>query len=99
MPRPTRLDAAEITRRLAGLPGWTVVNGKLHRELAFADFAEAFRFMTGVAAEAERLQHHPEWFNVYNRVTIDLITHDAAGITSLDFELAERAERLAGPRR
>ena len=72
--------------------------GKLHRELAFADFAQAFAFMTDVAREAEALQHHPEWFNDYNRVVIDLTTHDAGGITTLDFELARRAEDLAARR-
>ena len=96
MARPLKLDAAEITRRLQSLPGWELKDGKLHRQFAFPDFAEAFRFMTAVAAEAERLQHHPEWSNVYNRVTVDLVTHDAAGITALDFELAGRAQQLAG---
>lgn len=99
MARPTKLDEAEIARRLTALPGWQIRSGKLHREFVFEDFAVAFRFMTGVAAEAERLQHHPEWFNVYNRVTMDLVTHDAQGITALDFELAERAQQLAAPRR
>jgi len=99
MARPQKLDEAETSRRLAALPGWEVTSGKLHRTFTFKDFAEAFRFMTGVAAEAERLQHHPEWFNVYNRVTIDLVTHDAQGITALDFELAQRAQQLAGPGR
>ena len=96
MARPKKLDDLEIARRLGSLPGWETRDGKLHRAFAFEDFAEAFRFMTDVAAEAERLQHHPEWFNVYNRVIIDLVTHDAQGITALDFELAERAQRLAG---
>jgi 4a-hydroxytetrahydrobiopterin dehydratase len=99
MPRPDKLDPAEIVRRLAGLPGWELVDGKLHRGFVFQDFAEAFGFMTAVAAEAERLGHHPDWSNVYNRVTIDLITHDAGGITAVDFELAARAQDLAGPGR
>lgn len=98
MARPTKLSAAEVTGRLAALPGWAVKDGKLHRELTFADFAQAFAFMTDVAREAEALDHHPEWFNVYNRVAIDLTTHDADGITALDFELARRAEDLAGRR-
>ncbi|MEX2221591.1 MAG: 4a-hydroxytetrahydrobiopterin dehydratase [Candidatus Rokuibacteriota bacterium] len=96
MTRPTKLADAEIDQRLAALPGWTVKDGKLHRELTFADFAQAFAFMTDVAREADALDHHPEWFNVYNRVVIDLATHDAGGITTLDFELARRAEDLAG---
>jgi 4a-hydroxytetrahydrobiopterin dehydratase len=96
MPRPKPLESAEIADGLRGLSGWTVANGKLHREFAFKDFVEAFRFMTGAAFEAERLQHHPEWCNVYNRVTVDLVTHDAQGITALDFDLARRMQQLAG---
>ena len=99
MARPTKLGDADVTQRLAALPGWTLKAGKLHRELAFADFTQAFAFMTDVAREADALDHHPEWFNVYNRVVIDLATHDAGGITTLDFELARRAEDLAGRRR
>ena len=74
------------------LPRWTIKNGKLHRELIFTDFSEAFSFMTKVALHAEKMNHHPEWFNVYNRVTIDLMTHDAGGITSNDVELAKFIE-------
>ena len=96
MARPQRLDGAEITRRLQGLPGWELMDGKLHRQFTFANFLEAFRFMTADAAEAERLQHHPEWCNVYDRVTVDLVTHDVRGITVLDFELAGRCQQLAG---
>ncbi|MGH7317224.1 MAG: 4a-hydroxytetrahydrobiopterin dehydratase [Candidatus Rokuibacteriota bacterium] len=98
MARPPRLADAEVTQRLAALPGWTIKDGKLHRELTFPDFTQAFAFMTDVAREADALDHHPEWFNVYNRVVIDLATHDAGGITTLDFELARRAEDLAGRR-
>lgn len=98
MARPSKLADAEVSRRLAGLPGWSIKDGKLHKSLIFADFAQAFAFMTDVAREAEALDHHPEWFNVYNRVVIDLTTHDAAGITALDFELAGRAESLAARR-
>ena len=68
--------------------GWQVVDGKLHREFAFGDFAEAFAFMARVAAEAERLDHHPDWSNSWNRVVIDLVTHEAGGITELDRSLA-----------
>lgn len=98
MARPAKLTDAEVSRRLSALPGWAVKDGKLHRELTFADFAQAFAFMGDVAREAEALDHHPEWFNVYNRVVIDLTTHDASGITALDFDLARRAEDLAGRR-
>ncbi len=96
MSRPKPLESAEISDRLKGLSGWAVTNGKLHREFTFKDFVDAFRFMTGAAFEAERLQHHPEWSNVYNRVTVDLVTHDAQGITALDFDLARRMQQLAG---
>jgi 4a-hydroxytetrahydrobiopterin dehydratase len=99
MPRPPKLDTAEIGRRLERLPGWVIRDGKLHRDFTFSDFAEAFRFMTEVAAEAERLQHHPDWCNVYNRVSVDLSTHDVGGITALDFELAGRAQHVAGAAR
>ena len=98
MTKPASLSPAEISDRLKALPGWRLEGGKLHRELSFADFTQAFAFMTDVAREADALDHHPEWFNVYNRVVIDLATHDAAGITTLDFELARRAEDLAGRR-
>lgn len=98
MTRPGKLTDEEAKRRLRALPGWELNDGKLHRIFVFRDFAEAFAFMTDVAREAEALGHHPEWFNVYNRVTIDLITHDPPGITALDFELAHRAQTLADRR-
>ncbi len=95
MPRPARLTDDEIARRLEPLAGWRVEHGKLHKTFLFKDFVKAFAFMTEVAREAEALQHHPEWFNVYNRVSLDLVTHDAKGITELDFQLASRAQALA----
>lgn len=98
MARPSRLADVEVSRRLSTLPGWAVKDGKLHKTFTFGDFSQAFAFMTEVARDAEALNHHPEWFNVYNRVVIDLTTHDASGITALDFELARRAEDVAGRR-
>jgi 4a-hydroxytetrahydrobiopterin dehydratase len=95
MARPRKLDDSEVRRRLAGLAGWDLVEGKLRRRFAFTDFVEAFRFMTALALVAEKMDHHPQWSNVYNRVTIELSTHDAGGLTVLDFELAEAANRLA----
>ena len=95
MPRPARLGDTEVAARLAALPGWTVEAGKLHRAFAFRDFSEAWGFMTEVAREAEALGHHPEWLNIYSRVIVDLVTHDAGGITALDFELAARMQVLA----
>jgi 4a-hydroxytetrahydrobiopterin dehydratase len=96
-----KLDAIAIQASLDALNAgaatpWTLEGGKLHRAFQFADFVAAFRFMTGVALVAESMNHHPEWFNVYNRVVVDLRTHDADGITELDFALARRMESLAG---
>ena len=90
-----KLTDVEIESRLASLPGWTIVDGKLHREFQFKDFVSAFAFMTAVALVAESKNHHPEWANVYNKVVIDLTTHDVQGISGLDFELAAAASTLA----
>ena len=98
MARPRKLEAAEITARLDGLPGWCIEAGKLHREFRFGDFNEAFAFMTRVAMVAEQLGHHAEWFNVYSSVRVDLTTHDAGGVSELDFELAARMNAFAGER-
>jgi 4a-hydroxytetrahydrobiopterin dehydratase len=84
----------QINALASALPQWSVVNGKLHRELRFGDFNEAFGFMTRVALIAEAMGHHPEWSNVWNRVTIDLTTHDAGGLSTWDVELAQRINRL-----
>lgn len=94
----TLLDASDVEARLAGLTGWTATGGKLHRRYVFADFAEAFGFMTSVALVAERQDHHPDWSNVWNTVRIELSTHDAGGITARDFALATAIERLAAAR-
>jgi 4a-hydroxytetrahydrobiopterin dehydratase len=80
------------------MPGWTLAAGKLHRTFVFGDFAEAWGFMSAVALGAETMGHHPEWSNVWNRVTVDLTTHDAGGISALDFDLAARMNTLAGTR-
>ena len=90
-----KLDPDTVAERLRTLSGWELRDGQLHREFRFDDFVGAFRFMSGVALHAEKLDHHPDWSNVYGRVTIDLHTHDAGGITELDFELAARIDRLA----
>ena len=84
----TRLDDAQLAKALEHLPLWAVQEGKLHRAYAFTDFLGAFQWMTRVAEEAERLCHHPDWSNVYNRVLVDLWTHDRDGITELDVALA-----------
>ena len=96
MSRPSRLSDAEIADRLALLPGWSLAGGKLRREFLFLDFSEAFGFMARAALAAEKLDHHPDWSNVWNRVTVELWTHDAGGLTELDFQLAEAMNRLAG---
>ncbi|HEX7841824.1 MAG TPA: 4a-hydroxytetrahydrobiopterin dehydratase [Kofleriaceae bacterium] len=93
-----KLDDEELAKRLTQLAGWTLQAGKLHREYRFGDFVEAFGFMAGVALVAERMNHHPEWFNVWSTVRVDLTTHDAGGITAKDFELAAAMERLAAGR-
>jgi len=74
--------------------GWTVVDGRLHRELTFADFAEAFAFMTRVALIAQQLEHHPDWSNSWNRVVVDITSHQRGGITGRCVELAERVNQL-----
>jgi 4a-hydroxytetrahydrobiopterin dehydratase len=96
MARPVPLTDDELTAAVAGLAGWEVVDGKLHREFRFGDFACAFGFMASAATFAEKLDHHPEWSNVYNRVTVDLVTHDAGGINDLDVRTASRMSELAG---
>ncbi|MCH7779480.1 MAG: 4a-hydroxytetrahydrobiopterin dehydratase [Acidobacteria bacterium] len=95
MGKPTRLNDEQVSEALARLTGWELADGKLHREFKFGDFVEAFGFMSRVALVAERLDHHPEWFNVYNRVVIDLRTHDCDGISNRDFELAGKINTLA----
>lgn len=95
-----RLDAQQTQEALQTLNTgvarpWELVAGKLHKQFIFADFIEAFGFMTRVALVAEALGHHPEWHNVYNRISILLFTHDSNGITPLDFALATRIEKVA----
>ncbi|HBY64051.1 MAG TPA: 4a-hydroxytetrahydrobiopterin dehydratase [Solibacterales bacterium] len=90
-----QLTDQELASALAGLPGWSVAGGKLHREYRFPDFVHAFGFMATAAIAIEAMNHHPEWFNVYNRVVIDLTTHDSGGITKNDTDLAARLETLA----
>lgn len=88
MPGSQRLESAEVERRLAELPGWTLVDGRLHRELEFDSFPAAFAFMTAVAIHAQAMDHHPDWSNSYRKVTIDLVSHDVGGLSDRDFRLA-----------
>jgi len=91
----TRLTEDEIKRKLADTPGWIVRDGKLFREFKFPDFRKAFGFMTQCALAAEKMDHHPDWSNVYNRVSVELMTHDAGGITEKDFALAATMSHIA----
>lgn len=92
----TKLSEPEIAAELAKLPGWSIERGNLHRAFEFRDFSRAFGFMTQVALAAEKMDHHPDWSNSWNRVVIDLCTHSAGGLTSNDFDLAGKINRLAG---
>jgi len=89
---------ADITDPPTDAPeGWELADGRLHRELEFVDFAAAFAFMTRVAAEAERLDHHPDWSNSWNTVVIDLVSHDRGGLTERDRDLADAINRVVEP--
>ena len=94
------LGLAAIQRQLGKLNEnlqdnpWVIENEKLHKEYVFNNFIEAFGFMTQAAITAEAMNHHPEWFNVYKKVVVDLTTHEAGGLTELDFQLAEKMEKL-----
>ncbi len=90
-----RLSQTDIDEELKNIPGWSVVNEKLHKEFQFDSFNQAFGFMTRAAMEIEKMNHHPEWFNVYNKITIELTTHDAGGITKNDVNLAKILNSLA----
>jgi 4a-hydroxytetrahydrobiopterin dehydratase len=93
--KSVKLSKAKLAVALLKLPEWKLKGGKLHREYEFADFIAAFGFMTGAALVAQGMDHHPEWFNVWNTVRVDLATHDAGGITTLDVNLAHSMEELA----
>jgi len=90
-----KLSVKEIQKEVDKLSGWKVVNGKINKTFEFDDFVQAFGFMTRVAMEAEKMNHHPEWFNVYNRVRIDLVTHDVNGISNYDVKLAKTIDKIA----
>jgi 4a-hydroxytetrahydrobiopterin dehydratase len=90
-----RLSSEQISEELKNLPGWIVKDEKLHRDFEFEDFNQAFGFMTRAAMHIEKMNHHPEWFNVYNKLTVDLTTHDAGGITQNDIDLAKILNSLA----
>lgn len=91
-----KLTEAQIEEHLTHLPGWRLQNGKLHRDFECKDFVAAFGNMTRVALIAESMNHHPEWFNVWNKVAIDLNTHSVKGISNLDFDLAAKIDEVFG---
>jgi 4a-hydroxytetrahydrobiopterin dehydratase len=88
------LSKPELDTYLSQLDGWLIQNDKLHKEFKFKDFVRAFGFMASMALFSEGMGHHPEWFNVYNKVIVDLMTHDAGGITSKDIDWARKANDL-----
>jgi 4a-hydroxytetrahydrobiopterin dehydratase len=98
MARPKKLTPEQLEARAAELAHWVEKDGKLRRQMEFGSFSEAFGFMTRVALLAERMGHHPEWYNVYNRVIIDLFTHDVGGISDRDLEMASGIDGLAAGR-
>ena len=89
-----KLTEEQIQTEIEKLSKWAVVNGKLHKDIEFSSFNEAFGFMTRASMEIEKMNHHPEWFNVYNKLTIDLMTHDTGGITENDINLAKILDSL-----
>jgi 4a-hydroxytetrahydrobiopterin dehydratase len=94
------VEQAELGKALQTLPGWQVQNGKLHKEYRFATFSLAMGWMMSASVEADKMDHHPEWGNVYNRVTVDLVTHSLGNrISNLDIELAKKMEALADGRK
>ena len=90
-----RLSPEKISEELKNLPKWSIKDEKLHCDFEFETFNQAFGFMTRAAMEIEKMNHHPEWFNVYNKITIDLMTHDAGGITKNDVNLAKILNSLS----
>lgn len=95
MAAASKYSEDELQSVIAKLPGWAIREGKLHREFQFSDFAHAFGFMATAAVLIEKKNHHPEWSNVYNRVKVDLTTHDAGGVTQRDVEFAELLDKIA----
>ena len=91
-----KLSEQEIATALHKLAGWGISNGNLHRVFEFKDFNHAFGLMTRVALAAEKMDHHPDWSNSWNKVTVDLSTHSAGGLTRNDFDLAEKIQAIYG---
>ena len=89
-----KLTESEIQERLRNVTGWDIIGDAITREFVFNDFVSAFGFMSSAALIAEKMNHHPEWSNVYNKVTVKLSTHDVGGLSELDFKLAEKLDKL-----
>ena len=89
-----KLTLAEVELRLSETDGWILDEAAIVREFVFKDFTRAFGFMSSAALIAEKMNHHPDWSNVYNKVTVKLSTHDVGGLSELDFKLAEKLNRL-----
>lgn len=97
MARPEKLNSDAVKNHMNGLDGWSMAEGReaIHKTFTFKNFVQAFGFMTQSAIIAEKLDHHPEWFNVYKTVEVTLATHDVDGLTELDFKLAKAMDKLA----
>jgi 4a-hydroxytetrahydrobiopterin dehydratase len=91
-----KVSDEEVGEALKGLPGWEVKDGKLHKQFKFGSFAEAMGWMVSVGIYADKLDHHPDWCNGYNKVDVDLMTHDMGALSTYDLELAAKMEELAG---
>ena len=89
-----KLSDNEIQESLKELNGWIILDGKLHKEIEFVGFDEAWKFMTIAVTEIQKMNHHPEWFNVYNKLVIDLMTHDVGGISENDINLAKFLDKI-----
>ncbi|MGM0422539.1 MAG: 4a-hydroxytetrahydrobiopterin dehydratase [Pseudomonadota bacterium] len=94
---PKKLSRQEIVEELENLSGWQEVDGReaISKSFTFKDFNAAFGFMSRAALKAEQMNHHPEWFNVYNKVEVTLATHDAGGVTTLDIDMAKAMDKYA----
>lgn len=95
MPKPTKLTDEQITAALAELPGWAVKDGKLHKVFEFENFVEALGWMVSVGLEAEKMNHHPDWSNSWNKVDVSLLTHSLDALSDFDVRLAKKMEKLA----
>lgn len=91
----SKLEDEAVRKLLEQMCGWVLCDGKLQKRFSFAGFAEAIGFITAVAVTAEKMNHHPEWSNIFNRVDVALVTHDVGGLTELDFSLARKMDNLA----